>query len=141
MNEHLIELLLLVSTLRHASAKRVTVICPYFGYMRSAGIPTPQLARKVKRMLSRRDTRSRTVSNRVESEEKHMVHANTTTSNLAAADVAKVFNACSREIVGQLNPVVRLLLEWIMFAIVVSYNGGKAASEGSDLMGLTVWAL
>lgn len=66
------------------------MICPYFGYMRSAGIPTPQLARKVNRMLSRRDSRTRGYSNRVESEGKLMVHANTTTSNLAAADVAKV---------------------------------------------------
>jgi len=70
VNEHLMELLLMISALRHASAKRVTVIVPYFGYMRSLTAPGPS---------------------------KSQTDWNYARSNLAAADIAKMMEVAGAE--------------------------------------------
>ncbi|GBG25341.1 Ribose-phosphate pyrophosphokinase [Hondaea fermentalgiana] len=70
VNENLMELLLMVSAARHASAKRVTVVVPYFGYMRSLAHSAP--------------TKSRTDWNYAR-------------SNLAAADVARMMEVAGAQ--------------------------------------------
>lgn len=70
VNENLMELLLMVSAARHASAKKVTVVVPYFGYMRSLAHSAP--------------TKSRTDWNYAR-------------SNLAAADVARMMEVAGAQ--------------------------------------------
>ena len=63
VNSNLIELLLMITTAKYASAKRVTAIIPYFGYQRSSGETDHYKSREIQ------------------------VHR---TSNLACADVARM---------------------------------------------------
>src|SRR5215470_1113443 len=55
-NDHLLELLILIDTLRRASARRITAVIPYFGYARQdrkTGSRTPISAKLIANLITR----------------------------------------------------------------------------------------
>lgn len=85
VSDNLMELLLMISALKNASARHVTAVVPYFGFMREDGTASPM----------RIATTSSTVTATGEDDNVAAPETSHRSSNLAMADVARMF-----EVVG-----------------------------------------